>query len=262
MNMRITGKVSALSLAALVFIIAAAGCGANGGESTTAQTTAVETTAVHREGHAGNFTMDAGVGETFVFGEYEQDNNVVNGGEPVEWRVLAITNGRALLLSEKILDALPYCEDDEILKWRDCSLRFYMAYAFESQLFNEIESIRVMTIINKNGIDPGDKTSEGNDTYDNVFLLSPDEVSNTAYGFDSYLAKQDDARRARGTPFAVSRGLVVDSDGCGAWWLRSPGGPRDKTFTVRPDGCVTAAYGLEVVNNKTIGVRPAIWIDL
>jgi len=39
-------------------------------------------------------------GDWFIFGSYQS--------EPIEWRVLAVENGRTLVISEKILDAQPY----------------------------------------------------------------------------------------------------------------------------------------------------------
>ena len=39
------------------------------------------------------------VGDSFTFGSYEQDNDLNNGTEPIEWQVLAIENNRALLIS-------------------------------------------------------------------------------------------------------------------------------------------------------------------
>ena len=44
------------------------------------------------------------IGETVEFGVYEQDNIMSNGKEPIAWRVLAVEDGKALLLAEKALD--------------------------------------------------------------------------------------------------------------------------------------------------------------
>ena len=39
------------------------------------------------------------VGDVLAFGHYEQDNNPDNGPEPIEWIVLDVQDGKALLLS-------------------------------------------------------------------------------------------------------------------------------------------------------------------
>ena len=45
-------------------------------------------------------TTDISVGDIITFGHYEQDNNLDNGAEPIEWIVLDVQDGKALLLSK------------------------------------------------------------------------------------------------------------------------------------------------------------------
>ena len=48
------------------------------------------------------------VGNIVAFGRYEQDNDLTNGPEPIEWIVLDVVDGektKALLLSKYGLDA-------------------------------------------------------------------------------------------------------------------------------------------------------------
>ncbi len=44
------------------------------------------------------------VGDVIYFGSYEQDNNLSNGKEEIEWIVLAKENRKALLISKYALD--------------------------------------------------------------------------------------------------------------------------------------------------------------
>ena len=46
------------------------------------------------------------VGTTITLGEYEQDNDVSNGPEPIKWIVLDIQDNKALILSKYLLDIL------------------------------------------------------------------------------------------------------------------------------------------------------------
>ena len=50
----------------------------------------------------------AKVGDTVIFGAYEQDNNTYNGKEGIEWRVLAKEGNKTLVISEYVLDCQPY----------------------------------------------------------------------------------------------------------------------------------------------------------
>lgn len=53
------------------------------------------------------------VGDVVEFGSYEQDGDTSNGKEPIEWRVLAVEDNRAFVVSDKALEARAYNEDRE-----------------------------------------------------------------------------------------------------------------------------------------------------
>ena len=48
------------------------------------------------------------IGDYVTFGTYEQDNNLKNGAEAIEWQVLDKKDCKVLLLSKYALDAKPY----------------------------------------------------------------------------------------------------------------------------------------------------------
>lgn len=50
----------------------------------------------------------AKVGDYVFFGAYEQDNNTANGKENIEWLVLEVKDGKALVTSKYALDCKPY----------------------------------------------------------------------------------------------------------------------------------------------------------
>ena len=66
------------------------------------------------------------VGETIVFGAYEQDNDTSNGAEPIEWSVLAKEDDRILVISQYALDCQPYNKKNESVIWETCSLRSWL----------------------------------------------------------------------------------------------------------------------------------------
>lgn len=73
---------------------------------------------------AGRVTIaDAAVGDIVTFGSYEQDNDLENGMEPVEWYVLDKEDGEATLMSVYLLDWQSYNEDFIDMTWEDCTLR-------------------------------------------------------------------------------------------------------------------------------------------
>ena len=62
-----------------------------------------------------------------TFGSYEQDNDLTNGKEDIEWLVLARDENKALLISRYSLDNQPYSEHTEEVPWENCSLRKWCA---------------------------------------------------------------------------------------------------------------------------------------
>ena len=48
------------------------------------------------------------IGDRVWLGSYEQDNNFFNGTEPIEWTVIQVQDGTALLLSRYVLDEKKY----------------------------------------------------------------------------------------------------------------------------------------------------------
>ena len=50
----------------------------------------------------------AQAGDIIEFGSYEQDGDESNGAEPIQWEVLKVEDGRALVISKYVLDSHPF----------------------------------------------------------------------------------------------------------------------------------------------------------
>ncbi len=189
-----------------------------------------------------------------TFGTYEQNNILKDGKEPIEWMVLDVEGGKALLISRYGLDAKPYHAEYSGISWESCSLREWLNGAFLETAFTEEEREAILTTSVSNGAGQGYRgyyQEEGNNTQDRVFLLSYHEA------YDLYF-KSDSARIARVTPYAIAQGAYKNGSQNGWWWIRSPG----RT----PYGAGRVGSGGKLNNssvNTAVGcVRPAMWIDL
>ena len=210
-------------------------------------------------------------GDVVVFGRYEQDNDLSNGQEPIEWIVLGVQDGKALLLSKYGLLAMGYHNTWDDCTWETCSLRAWLNGTFLDYAFSaeEQSAILITTVDNSDaqGFDwttiGGESISGGNDTQDKVFLLSYAEADRMlgvpAGGGGSTRS------RAAATAFAVAMGAYVsddfrtdDGDAAGYWWLRSPGGYLNSAAGVFTDGSLTYSRAY----HKGAMVRPALWLDL
>ncbi len=194
------------------------------------------------------------IGDTFTFGQYEQDNNPDNGPEPIEWVVLTRNGDRILALSKKALMGRKFNKNVNST-WENCSLRTWLNDEFLHNAFNPAELAMIPTVTvsaEKNTKQP--QTPAGNATKDKVFLLSMNEGTKYLSG-KPYL-------KCYPTKYAIANGCNKD-DKTGEcwWWFRTPGinTKRAVFYSVNSRKIYDRGYG---VHQKGGAVRPAIWIDL
>ena len=217
------------------------------------------------------------VGDTVIFGAYEQDNNPANGKEEIEWKVLAKEGNKALVISKYALDCQLYNTERTDVTWETCSLRKWLNETFTSNAFSTAEQNKIQTTTVTADKNPSYSTPAGNNTQDKVFLLSITEAN-------KYFSS-DNARMCAPTEYAKAQGVYADIyysvDGKPAcwWWLRSPG------ETSRSAAGVISGRGLDAYDNDGNyvfldsdggavlydgsrvddfghGVRPALWLNL
>lgn len=191
------------------------------------------------------------IGSIVSFGSYEQDNNLKNGTEPIEWIVLDKQDDKVLLLSEKILDRRNYFGAWYPVIWENSHLRFWLNAVFYENAFNEEEQKRIQQteVVNEDNFQW--KTDGGSNTEDYIFLLSISEA-------ESYIPNEAD-RIAAVTTYA-NRNADDSRRDAACWWLRSPGSYSNYAAIVINNGGVYA-YGSYVYNDD-VGVRPALWVTL
>lgn len=198
----------------------------------------------------------ASVGDYVFFGAYEQDNNTSNGNEDIEWLVLDVIDGKALVISKYALDCREYDPVRSLYgcTWEDCSLSRWLNDDFLNAAFTDAEKTLIPTVTvsaDRNNVyysvDPGD------DTKNKVFLLSISEV------FKYF--RTNSASQCTATDYAVANGVYTfsDHDNCCYWWLRSPGRYDSQVAMVCSNGEVSFG-GYSV--NLACAVRPAMWINL
>lgn len=200
------------------------------------------------------------VGEHYIFGTYEQDNDESNGAEDIEWRVLALEDGKALLITEKLIDCKPYHETFTNVTWETCTLRAWLNDDFLHEAFSDKEQHKIATVTNQNPDryehdENGYEfhTDGGNDTQDKIFVLNLDEA-------EQYFSSDQD-RLSVATPYAKAKGAYTLPPREGScWWLRSPGDNGWSTAEVEYSGVVNV-YGLNVYDDK-VAIRPALWLEL
>ena len=166
----------------------------------------------------------AEIGDSVYFGDYEQDNEIFNGKDTIEWLVLERQENYLLLTSKKCLDVKSY---NQIREWLNTD--------FFEEAFSEQE---------QKWIYQGE---------DKVFLLSSEEVA-------KYLPSEEE-RSIVPTAYAMAQGLSPDAENHGVkWWLRSDGDSDNKYQYIWTSGYLDRS-GVST-GYANIGIRPAMWIDL
>lgn len=206
-----------------------------------------------------NIMKDLKVNDVFTFGAYEQDNNLKNGKEAVEWIVVEQKGWSWLLVSKQALDCQQYNTAASDVTWEDSSVRKWMNGEFLNAAFSADEQLLIKDSEVSASGNPAFEVSAGNDTTDKVFLLSVKEAGKY---FDS-----DAARMCEPTAYASSKNLYKSNsfsneniDTTCRWWLRTPGDSQSDAAVVYVNGAVGNAG--RNVDYKQCGIRPAVWIDL
>jgi len=196
------------------------------------------------------------VGDIITYGLYEQDGNGENGLEPIEWKVLDIEDGKALIISEKVLDCRVYNIEAKKITWEESDMREWLNDIFYNASFTEEEKERILktTVVDRENV--AKNVDPGNNTEDKIFLLDYTEVLNY-FSFDT-------DRITVQTDYAIMHGASSYSDNL--WVLRTPGHTGMFVMTIEDDGDLSGdGQGFfddgELIYNK-VPVRPALWIEL
>ncbi len=225
------------------------------------------------------------VGDIITFGKYEQDGDIENGKEDIEWQVLKAESSRVLVASKYALDCQPYNTEHVDVAWETCSLRSWLNNDFLHAAFSEEEQghIPEVTLANEDNSYYG--TEGGNETTDRVFLLSVDEVRDIiGYSWydDETLLGYGQSLVVEPTQHAIDAGAIAysilesnydrflkekgyDSNviGCNGigWWLRTPGFDSGEVCVVSSFGGAGADKNYSVIYG-CIAVRPAMYLDI
>ena len=175
-------------------------------------------------------TMNYSVGSIVIFGQYDQDNDISNGKEPIEWILIEKSDNTMTLISKFGLDSVPYNEVQTNISWEGCTLRKWLNNDFLNAAFTIEEQAKLQTVTVKAEDNPIYGTEAGNDTLDKVYLLSINEAET--------LLHSDGERLCIPTKTAA-RLVYVYTNGAAESWLRSPGWRQDLAAETTLSGVIS-----------------------
>ena len=185
---------------------------------------------------------DYTVGTSITLGSYRQGNAPADGAEPIEWIIVKREGTRAMVLSKYVLNAMKYSRFDTAT-WESSEIRRWLNDDFFNTAFTQEEE----DVIAQRHVELG---SLWNDLQDKVFLMCREDVE--------AVWPELEGRAAQATPYALSKEMPYTNEkGECRWWLCFPNN-RKKGDSVRYDG----KFSSDPVKTYTLGVRPAMWINL
>ena len=201
------------------------------------------------------------IGEIIRFGAYEQDN-VNNGLETIEWIVLDVQDGKALLLSRYGLDAmLFYPTFDENITWETCTIRSWLNQDFFNTAFSEEQQNAILTtLVQTEEYVTYDfsrfRYEACNDTWDKLFLLSASEVA-------KYLPTEE-SRQLLPTRYAVEgrNGHFNKGTQHSAWLIRNGIDLNAANPDESPLCGSISSVGMFSAETPQDLTRPAMWVSL
>ena len=199
---------------------------------------------------------DPQVGGSVFFGAYEQDNDLSNGKEDIEWLVLAREPDRALLISRYALDCQRYSLTVDGVSWTVCNIRLWLNDTFLNDAFSPEEQARMLDTVIPSA--QHRDLREFEDAVDKLFALDQSEIY-------KYFPSEE-SRKCAATAYAVAQGAptssahLVDGENACWWWMRYQGVSNYNAPSINPDGSI---YHLDQFLNEAYNaVRPAVWISI
>ena len=196
--------------------------------------------------------------------------------EKIKWNILKTENGKALIVSDMLLDSQDYytrqprdrsgATDYQGISTTDIvysnnymysHIRSWLNEIFYKTAFSTLEKEIIETTEVDNSVSSTGYSSNKyvcSNTSDKMFLLSWKEA-------EAYYSSNSE-RQAKGTDYAKSQGFYIVS-GDSYYWLRSPSYYFDDcSRNVGYDGDIDSVNIYDYVSSTCYGVRPVCWVNL
>lgn len=175
-------------------------------------------------------------GDSYWFGTYDQEYP----GQSIEWEVLSVSNGTAVLLSRKVLECRPY-DSRNRSDWASSELCSWLNGQFLLNAFSRSERQLMLS------------DSQGN----SVFIPTLQDMTNENYGFFGQRKVADPSRSAYGTSHASMNGLWTNRYGLCSFYTRTAENSSD-LYQI----CTNGSVGVARADRDNVGVRVMIYVKV
>ena len=234
--------------------------------------------------------------ESVTLGKYEQDGDVSNGKEDIEWIALKRENDKVLLLSKYIIEYKYFNDNNDLpyVTWANATIRNWLNTVFYSSAFSGYEKNVIINsslnnyfietpqaLSNLDGLEKWESNDTIEDTSDFVFLITKNDCLDT-FGSDMFLNEETNEieflenMRAATKATQYAKNIVIDTsdykssllvDNTLEWHkdnspyvLRNSGNVKNTISLVHTNGTYFDSVFINGNNNQPRGIRPAIWV--
>ncbi len=215
---------------------------------------------IYKQFASNSLNSSLNIGDTVTLGSYEQDGDSSNGKEAIDWTVKSVDNGKALLLSDVCLYAMPYNSDNTDNSWTNSDLRKWLNDVFYQSAFSSAEQgvicdgkITTERLSDKEGHTYGEIYGEAEVTIDKVFVPDLSEF----YMLTSELNVSPVAKEV----FLANNTTYGGENYRSMFWTRSPYGEQ-QNFACGFIPETEQRMNYLVPPTMYAMVRPAIYIDV
>lgn len=208
------------------------------------------------------YNSDAYVEEfdTVKFGKYEQDCNLDNGPEDVEWIILDKSNYENVVLCSKyVIDTRGFDEGKDNVNWENSYIRRWLNEDFYNKCFSEYDKQYIVKVNNSNNYSRDFFAQESvlmevPSTVDNVSLLS-------IYEIEEYFGIDTNNNRTKATDYSKYYLYNDIYDEHVDYWTRTKAEIDDDSIVdVAFNGNIITGNGSYETNY--LGIRPVIHINI
>ena len=175
---------------------------------------------------------------TVKMGKFEQDNDLSNGPEEIEWDVIKYEDGKYYVISKYVLTVMAFNENSKSTKWADSTLRRWMNGEFLETSFSEEERKYIQ-----------DTYTKSVSTTDKIFCITYHNLINDI--------KDNRITFGKPTPYSLDKGLKPSGTEEMDYWEDETRLSYDFYFISGKSGSVCHSG----TSGKAEGVRPAMWIS-
>ena len=206
------------------------------------------------------YSVDTDIDEmdTISFGRYEQDGNVGNGPDDIDWILLDRKDGKVMLMSRIIIENYIFNANGVDNIWENSDIRNFMNADCYNAWFNDSEKGKIV----KTNV--ATKNSQDSDIYtdDNLYLLNEEECRRFFGKEDSNQYNKRIATHITDYLKATRTNITVSNKntwykGNSSFWLRDAG--KNKMFA-KYVGLFGRLNQEGDAVNKNDGIRPVMWV--